>query len=254
MKKTLTAVASLLMTCAAFGVSAEEVHVAVAANFTAPAKDLQPAYEKATGDKLILSFGATGAFYAQIKNGAPFDVLLAADAKTPAQAVKEGYGVAGSTYTYAIGKLVLWSSDANLVKDDVAAVIKSDAVKHLAVANPKLAPYGEAAYQTLGALGLEKDAESKIVIGDNIGKTLQFVSSGNAEAGFIALSQCFKGGKFTSGSGYVIPQELYGQINQDAVLLKAGEKNEGAKRFLKFLKESQEASDIRAAYGYGTAK
>ena len=194
MKKTLTAVASLLMTCAAFGVSAEEVHVAVAANFTAPAKDLQPAYEKATGDKLILSFGATGAFYAQIKNGAPFDVLLAADAKTPAKAVKEGYGVAGSTYTYAIGKLVLWSSDANLVKDDVAAVIKSDAVKHLAVANPKLAPYGEAAYQTLGALGLEKDAESKIVIGDNIGKTLQFVSSGNVEAGFIALSQCFKGG------------------------------------------------------------
>lgn len=254
MKKFVLAAAAAIVASAAFAVSAEEVHVAVAANFTAPAKDLQPIYEKATGDKLVLSFGATGAFYAQIKNGAPFDVLLAADAKTPAKAIKEGYGVAGTSYTYAVGKLVLWSSDANLVKNDVASVINSAAVKHVAIANPKLAPYGEAAYQTLKSLGLEKAAEPKTVLGDNIGKTFQFVKMGNAEAGFIALSQCFKGGKFTSGSGYVIPQELYGEIKQDAVLLKAGEKNEGAKRFLKFLKESKEATDVRTAYGYGTAK
>lgn len=253
MKKFVMA-AAVAALAASFGAAAEEVHVAVAANFTAPAKDLQPIYEKATGDKLVLSFGATGAFYAQIKNGAPFDVLLAADAKTPAKAVKEGYGVEGTPFTYAVGKLVLWSSDAGLVKDDVAAVIKSDAVKHVAIANPKLAPYGEAAYQALKSLGLEKAVEAKTVIGDNIGKTYQFVKTGNAEAGFIALSQCFKDGKFVSGSGYVVPQELYGTINQDAVLLKKGEANEGAKRFLKFLKESKEATAIREAYGYGTAR
>lgn len=254
MKKVLIAAAGIVLASYAAFASAEEVRVAVAANFTAPAKDLQPVYEKATGDKLILSFGATGAFYAQIKNGAPFDILLAADAKTPKKAVEEGHGVAGSTFTYAIGKLVLWSADDKLVGNDVAAVINSPAVKHVAVANAKLAPYGEAARETLAKLGLEKAVEGKTVVGDNIGKTYQFVKTGNAEAGFIALSQCFKGGAFTSGSGYVIPQELYSPINQDAVLLKAGEKNEGAKRFLKFLRESQEAADVRAAYGYGTAK
>lgn len=254
MKKVLTAaIAGIILASGAASASAEEVRVAVAANFTAPVKDLQPAYEKATGDRLILSFGGTGAFYAQIKNGAPFDVLLAADAKTPKKAVEEGHGVAGSTFTYAVGRLVLWSSDANLVKDDVAAVLQSSAVKHVAVANAKLAPYGEAALQTLSALGLGKAVEGKTVIGDNIGKTYQFVKTGNAEAGFIALSQCFKDGAFVSGSGYVIPQELYSPINQDAVLLKAGEKNEGAKRFLKFLRESREAADVRTAYGYGTA-
>lgn len=151
-------------------------------------------------------------------------------------------------------ELVLWSSDANLVKNDVAAVLNSANVKHVAIANPKLAPYGEAAYQTLKSLGLEKAVEGKTVLGDNIGKTYQFVKTGNAEAGFIALSQCFKDGKFVSGSGYVIPQDLYSEIKQDAVLLKKGENNEGAKRFLKFLKESKEATAIRDAYGYGTAK
>lgn len=146
MKKSIigAAVAAAALVCS-FAVAAEEVHVAVAANFTAPAKDLQPIYEKATGDKLVLPFGATGAFYAQIKNGAPFDILLAADAKTPAKAVAEGHGVAGTPFTYAVGKLVLWSSDANLVKNDVAAVLNSANVKHVAIANPKLAPYGEAA-------------------------------------------------------------------------------------------------------------
>mgnify|MGYP002579918599 CR=1 FL=1 len=144
--------------------------------------------------------------------------------------------------------------DNHLSRHDVAAVLNSANVKHVAIANPKLAPYGEAAYQTLKSLGLEKSVEGKTVLGDNIGKTYQFVKTGNAEAGFIALSQCFKDGKFVSGSGYVIPQDLYSEIKQDAVLLKKGENNEGAKRFLKFLKESQEATAIRDAYGYGTAR
>ncbi len=234
-------------------VNAEEVRVAVAANFTAPAQELAPIYEKATGDKLLLSFGSTGAFYAQIKNGAPFDVLLAADDETPAKAVKENHGVAGTTFTYAIGKLVLWSSDANLVKGD-AAVLTTDAVKHVAVANPKLAPYGLAAHEAMQKLGIKAAVTPKIVEGDNIGKTFQFVKTGNAQAGFVALSQCYKDGAFTSGSGWIIPGELYNPIAQDAVLLKKGEKNEGAKRFLEFLKSSPEAARVREAYGYGTAE
>ena len=140
MKKTCLAL--LLAAVASGSLYAETVRVAVAANFTAPIKELAPIYEKATGDKLVLSFGATGAFYAQIKNGAPFDVLLAADSKTPAKAVKEGFGVEGTNYTYAIGKLVLWSSDAGFIKDQNS--LKSDKLQKLAVANPKLAPYGEA--------------------------------------------------------------------------------------------------------------
>ena len=234
MKKTCLAL--LLAAVASGSLYAETVRVAVAANFTAPIKELAPIYEKATGDKLVLSFGATGAFYAQIKNGAPFDVLLAADSKTPAKAVKEGFGVEGTNYTYAIGKLVLWSSDAGFIKDQNS--LKSDKLQKLAVANPKLAPYGEAAHQAMEALGMKAALTPKIVEGD----------------GFVAMSQCAKDGKFTSGSGWVVPQELYKPITQDAVLLKAGEKNEGAKRFLEYLKTNKEADRIRFVYGYDTAK
>lgn len=249
MKKIMVA---LLMAGVSATVLAEDVRVAVAANFTAPVKELAPLYEKATGDKLVLSFGATGAFYAQIKNGAPFDILLAADAKTPAKAVKEGYGVEGSTFTYAIGKLVLWSADPKLVKDEKS--LDSADLKKLAVADPKLAPYGEAAYQTMEALGKFSQLEPKFVIGGNIGKTFQFVKSENAQAGFVALSQCFKNGAFTSGSGWVVPQKYYKPILQDAVLLKSSSNKEAAQRFLNYLKTSEDASRIRAAYGYDTAK
>ena len=249
MKKITVA---LLMASVSAGVLAEDVRVAVAANFTAPVKELAPLYEKATGDKLVLSFGGTGAFYAQIKNGAPFDILLAADAKTPAKAVKEGCGVEGSTFTYAIGKLVLWSADPKFVKDEKA--LDSADLRKLAVADPKLAPYGEAAYQTMKALGKFAQLEPKFVIGGNIGKTLQFVKSENAQAGFVALSQCFKDGAFTSGSGWVVPQKFYKPILQDAVLLKSSTNKEAAQRFLNYLKTSEDAARIRAAYGYDTAK
>ena len=242
----------LLLTGVSASVLAEDVRVAVAANFTGPVKELAPVYEKATGDKLVLSFGATGAFYAQIKNGAPFDILLAADAKTPAKMVTEGLGVQGSTFTYAIGKLVVWSADANFIKD--AKSLENPALNKLAVADPRLAPYGEAAMETLTALKLKEKLEPKFVVGGNIGKTFQFVKSENAQAGFVALSQCYKNGAFTSGSGWVVPQSLYNPIRQDAVLLKAGEKNEGAKRFLEFLKKSPEAAAVREAFGYGSAQ
>ena len=233
-------------------VLAEDVRVAVAANFTAPVKELAPIYEKATGDKLVLSFGATGAFYAQIKNGAPFDVLLAADAKTPAKMVKEGLGVKDTAYTYAVGKLVLWSANPNFVKDEKA--LSSPDLQKLAVADPRLAPYGEAAMEALTALKLKDTLTPKFVVGGNIGKTFQFVKSENAQAGFVALSQCYKNGAFTSGSGWIVPADLYQPIRQDAVLLKAGEANAGAKRFLDFLKKSPEAAAVREAYGYGSAQ
>lgn len=244
--------AALMLAGLACAVAAEEVRVAVAANFMAPMKELAPLYEKATGDKLVVSYGATGAFYAQIKNGAPFDVLLAADAKTPAKAVKEGHGVAGTTFTYAVGKLVLWSSDAALVKDQKALLHPT--VKKVAVADARLAPYGEAALQALDALKMKEAVEPKFVVSNNIGKTFQFVESGNTQIGFVALSQCFKNGAFTGGSGWVVPQDLYKPILQDAVQLKAGEKNAGAKRFLDYLKTSNEATAIREAYGYGTVR
>ena len=240
--------------CAAAAASfADEIHVAVAANFTAPAKELAPVFEAKTGHKVILSFGSTGMFYGQIKNGATYDVLLAADAKTPKKAVTEGYGVASSVFTYAVGKLVFWSSDAGKIKDGAKLLETADFNK-CAVAHPKLAPYGLAAYETLKHMKVFEKVQPKFVEGDNIGKTFQFVESGNTQIGFVALSQCFKNGAFTGGSGWVVPQDLYKPILQDAVQLKAGEKNAGAKRFLDYLKTSNEAAAIREAYGYGTVR
>ena len=229
--------------------TAAEVHVAVAANFTAPSKDLAPIFEQKTGHKLVLSFGSTGMFYGQIKNGADYDVLLAADSKTPAKALQEGYGVKGTEFTYAMGKLVLWSSDASKI-DGTDAVLRSDKFNKVAVANPKLAPYGLAAYETLKALKLFDAVSPKFVEGDNIGKTFNFVKTANADIGFVALSQVYKDGKVTSGSAWIVPQKLYAPIRQDAVLLKNGKQPEAAKQFLEFLK-SDEANKVKEAYGYG---
>ena len=229
--------------------SAADVLVAVAANFTAPAKELAPIFEKQTGHKLVLSFGSTGMFYGQIKNGADFDVLLAADAKTPKKAIDEGYAVAGTSFTYAVGKLVLWSSDAKKITDGQALLNSGDFNK-CAVANPKLAPYGLAAYEALKAMKIFEKVQPKFVEGDNIGKTFNFVKTGNADIGFVALSQVSKNGKLTSGSGWVVPEQYYNPIRQDAVLLKNGKNAEAAKAFLEFLK-GPEAAKIKQAYGYG---
>ena len=205
MKKTMIALATLL-TFFASGVSAAEISVAVAANFTAPIKEISAIYEKESGNKILASFGATGAFYAQIKNGAPYQVLFAADAKTPKKIVDEGLGI--DAKPYAFGKLVLWSSADNFIKQDPNFIL-SDAVKKIAVANPKLAPYGEAAYQTMEKWGNLKKVEPKFVTGDNIGKTFQYAKTANAQVGFVALSQVYKNGKFTSGSGWIIPADCY---------------------------------------------
>lgn len=249
MKKLIVLSACL---CGMSAVSARVVHVAVAANFTAPMKDLQPIYEKLTGDQLRLSFGGTGAFYTQIKNGAPFDILLAADSKTPTKLVQEGIGVSGSQFTYAVGRLVLWSAQEGVIQG--RGSLKENQDIKLAIANPKLAPYGQAGYEVLNHLQLTSAWKGKIVEGESIGRTYQFVASGNAKMGFVAMSQCTKNGQWVKGSGWIVPQEYYQPITQDAVLLKKTEENEGAKRFMNFLQTNPEVQKIRRMYGYGQAQ
>ena len=241
-----TLLTALLLTSLA--AHADEVQVAVAANFTAPMQQIAAQFEKDSGHKAVLAFGATGKFYAQIANGAPFEILLAADDETPARLEKEGLGVPGSRLTYAVGKLVLWSADAKRV-DNAGAVLKSGDYKHLAIANPKAAPYGAAAIEALGKLGVLPEVQPRIVQGENISQAHQFVVSGNAELGFVALSQVYKDGKLGSGSMWLVPADLYAPILQDAVLLAKGRDKPAAAALLAYLKGDQARAVIRA-YGY----
>jgi len=226
----------------------QEVRVAVAANFTEPVKEIGAMFEQASGDKLVLSFGATGQFYAQISQGAPFDVLLAADKATPDRAISEGHARAGSAYTYAVGKLVLFSKSGELVKGE--ATLKEARFANIAIANPLTAPYGVAAVETLRALGVYDAIQPKIVRGNNIAQTFQFIETGNAELGFIALSQVIF---VPGGSRWIVPATLHTPIAQDAVLLRAGENNTAAKAFLAFLK-GPEARAVIEKYGYGAGE
>lgn len=241
---------SLLLTgllAAASQAQADEVSVAVAANFTAPMQKIAAEFEKDTGHKVATSFGATGKFYAQIKNGAPFEVLLAADDDTPARLVKENAALAGSQFTYAIGKLVLWSAKPAVV-DGAGEVLKHAGFTHLAMANPKLAPYGAAAVETMKAMGVYDNLQPKIVTGDSIAQTYQFISSGNAVLGFVALSQVLKDGKI-DGSAWVVPAKLYTPIRQDAVILNKGKGKPAAEALLKYLK-GDKAKAVIQSFGY----
>lgn len=238
----------LLAVLAAGSANAAEVQVAVAANFTAPMKLIAADFEKASGYKAALSFGATGKFYAQITNGAPFDVLLAADDETPAKLEKEGFGVNGSRFTYAVGKLVLWSPKPGYV-DDRGGILKKGSFTHIALANPRLAPYGAAAVEVMTKLGLMGTLEPRFVQGENIAQTYQFVSTGNAELGFVALSQVYEDGKLRSGSGWIVPSAMHTPIRQDAVLLSRGKGNPAATALLQYLRSDKAKAVIRA-YGY----
>ncbi|PKO79817.1 MAG: molybdate ABC transporter substrate-binding protein [Betaproteobacteria bacterium HGW-Betaproteobacteria-13] len=228
--------------------NAADVQVAVAANFTAPIKEIALQFEKDTGHKVLAAFGPTGGLYTQIRNGAPFEVFLAADSTTPARLEAEGEIVPGSRFTYAVGKLVLWSATAGYV-DDQGEVLKKNAFKHLSIANPKIAAYGLAGTQVLDRLGLTAAVGPKLVEGTNITQSFQFVSTGNAELGFVALSQVFKDGAITSGSAWMVPAALYDPIRQDAVILKKGKDSEAAKALVDYLKGPKAAAVIRA-YGY----
>lgn len=227
---------------------AAEVSVAVAANFTAPMKKIAAEFEKDTGHKAELSFGATGKFYAQIANGAPFGILLAADDTTPEKIAREGKGVAASRFTYAIGTLVLWSPRAGYV-DDKGEVLRSGDYRHIAIANPKLAPYGTAAMEVLNKLGLAAQVQPKVVMGENIAQTYQFAATGNAQLGFVALSQVMENGRIREGSAWQVPASMHEPIRQDAIVLNPAKDNEAAAALMKYLR-SDKAHEIIRSYGY----
>ncbi|WP_238349465.1 molybdate ABC transporter substrate-binding protein [Pseudomonas sp. SWRI179] len=229
-------------------VHAAEVQVAVAANFTAPIQAIAADFEKDTGHKLVAAYGATGQFYTQIKNGAPFEVFLAADDTTPARLESEGDTVKGSRFTYAVGTLALWSAKAGYV-DNKGQVLQHADFQHLSIANPKTAPYGLAATQVLDKLGLNAQVKGKLVEGQNITQAYQFVSTGNAELGFVALSQVYKDGKVTSGSAWIVPADLHDPIKQDAVILDKGRDNPAAAALVDYLKGPKAAAIIQT-YGY----
>ena len=226
---------------------AADLQVAVAANFTEPAKEIAAAFEAKTHDHVALSFGSSGQFYTQIAHGAPFEVFLSADADRPMQAEKDGLAVPGTRFTYAIGRLVLFSKTAGLV-DDRGAVLKSDKFQKLSIADPALAPYGAAAVQTMTKLGLYDQLKPKLVTGTSINQAYQFVDTGAAELGFVAQSQVITQ---TGGSRWLVPQSDHAPIEQQAVLLKTGQKGAAAKAFLAFLK-GPEAAKVIKRFGYGT--
>ena len=227
---------------------AAEVPVAVAANFSAPMKIIARDFERETGHKATLAFGATGQFYAQIRNGAPFAILLAADDATPIKLEKEGLGVIGSRFTYATGKLVLWSKKPGLV-DAQADVLRNSPFDKIAIANPKLSPYGAAAMETLDTMGLRERIRPKTVEGSNIAQTFQFVASENAALGFVALSQVVENGTIKEGSAWIVPSSTHAPIKQDAVLLSAGKDSPAAAALLKYLQGDKAKAVIRS-FGY----
>jgi molybdate transport system substrate-binding protein len=231
-------------------VSAEEAQIAVAANFTAPMKAIIEVFEEDTGHKVQASYGSTGKLYAQIKNGAPFEALLAADQERPERLEEEGVGLPGSRFTYAIGTLVLWSADADKVEDG-AALLKSGDFNKLSIANPKLAPYGVASIETLEALGLKAAIEPKLVMGENIAQTYQFVDTRNADIGFVALSQVMQDGEIVKGSGWIVPSEMHAPIRQDAVILESGKDNPAVTELFAYLKGEKAQAVIRD-FGYET--
>ena len=231
---------------AAFSISAEaaQTNVAVAANFTEPAKEIAALFKAKTGNEAVLSFGASGNFFTQIAHDAPYQVFLSADEDRPKAAVEQGFAVPGTVFTYAIGKLVLWSKVDDV--SDGEAALKAGKFSKLAIANPAAAPYGAAAVETMKALGVYDAIQPKIVQGASIAQAFQFVDTKNAEVGFVALSQLFG---VTTGTRWLVPQDLYTPIRQDAVLLKKGENDEASKAFLAFLK-GPEARAIIEKFGY----
>lgn len=237
----------VLCSCAVTPALAEQVLVAVAANFVPPFREVAMEFEKATGHTIQVASGSSGNFYAQIKNGAPFDVFFSADAERPKLLEDEGLGVKGSRFTYAIGRLVLWSPDPNLVKGE--NTFRSERFKHLAIANPKTAPYGVAAMQAMQKLGVWETVQPRLVLGESLGQTIGFIESGNAELGFLALSQVMDPKIKGKGGRWEVPSNLHEPIQQDVVLLAKGKENPAAKALMEFMAGPQ-ATAIIERYGY----
>lgn len=246
-KRLLAACATAFITTSTH---AEDINVAVASNFTAPMAGIVQAFEQETGHHVKLSFGSSGKLYAQISHGAPFQAFFSADQSKPIALEKNGYAIPGSRITYAEGSLALWSRKADFADLEEKTLTQRPFHK-LALANPRLAPYGQAAVEVLEKLGLTDTTHPKWVQGENISQTYQFVDSGNAEIGFVAMSQVFRKGEIIKGSAWVIPHELYSPIRQDAVLLEKGEQSPAALEFMSFI-FSKKARDIIESYGYQT--
>ncbi|MFA7318946.1 MAG: molybdate ABC transporter substrate-binding protein [Sulfuricella sp.] len=244
LKFSLFALAWLL----AFSAAADTVQVAVASNFSQPMARIAAAFQRDTGHQLLLSSGSSGKFYAQIASGAPFEVFLSADDEIPLRLEKEGHAVAGSRTTYAIGKLVLWSPRPGYV-DDKGEVLRGGGFTRLAVANPKTAPYGAAARELMERQGLRQTLQPRLVQGESIAQAYQFVASGNAELGFVALSQVRNESGEIRGSLWLVPQALYTPTRQDAVLLAKGRGKAAAGQFMAYL-GSPKAAAIIQSFGY----
>lgn len=243
---------ALLFGTAMQAANAGEVNAAVAANFTEPMEQIVKLFQAESGHTVRVSLGSTGKFYSQIQNGAPFDVLVAADEKVPQRLEKEGLAVEGSRFVYAVGKLVLWSAQPGLV-DAKGAILRKGNYNKLAIGDPKLASYGTAAKEALEDLGLWSVIQGKLVTGENITQTYQFAATGNAELAFIALSQVTKDGKVTEGSWWIVPAHLYNPIKQSAVQLTAAKDKAATQAFLAFLK-SEKAKEVIRSFGYELPK
>lgn len=244
MKHAIAACALAAALLAAWHAAAGEARIAVAANFTATARAIGEAFTNRTGHQPIFSFGASGQLFAQIRQGAPFELLLSADEIHPERAIAEGLGVPGTAFTYAIGRLALHSAEPDRVTGPEA--LASDTFHRLAIANPQVAPYGAAALEVLRHLGLAERLMPKLVQGQSVTQAYQFIATGNAELGFVALAQ-LAGSE--AGSTWVVPQELHAPIRQHAVLLRAGEASPAARAFLAFLRGDEAAAIIRG-HGY----
>lgn len=242
---------AVLSLIAAASARADDALVAVAANFAGAVEAIGADFTKDTGHAIQVTTGATGKLYAQISEGAPFAILLSADAKTPAKLEEDGSAVPGTRFTYAVGKLSLWSADAGRIGDDPKAALTAPDTLHVAIANPDLAPYGVAAREALTAMGLWETIRPRIVMGENIGQAFSMVDTGAAQMGFIATSAIESLGGVSRGSRYDVPQALFTPIRQDAVLLRAGEDNAAAIAFLDYLK-SDKAKAIITSFGYRT--
>ncbi|WP_340109558.1 molybdate ABC transporter substrate-binding protein [Pikeienuella sp. HZG-20] len=246
----LAAAAAFLALGPAGPAAAEPPLVAVAANFAGAAERISAAFTERTGFEIVLTTGSTGKLYAQIRHGAPYDAMLSADAATPERLEAEGLAIPGSRFTYAVGRLALWSAAPRRLENGAEAALTDPATRKVAIANPKLAPYGAAAEDALRAMGLWERLQPKIVMGENIGQTFAMVESGAADFGFVAASAVSAPGRAPRGSLFVVPADAYAPIRQDAALLLPGAEDDAAKAFLAFLRGA-EGRAIAASFGYG---
>ncbi len=249
MRRVIIVVFVLLVPVWVAPAAADETRVAVATNFLGTLQAIVTRFEQDTPHRVHISSGSSGKLFAQIQNGAPFDAFFSADALRPALLEQAGLAVKGSRFTYAVGQLTLWSPDPTMIAGDGPTVLAAGRSDHLAIANPMTAPYGAAAKKTLEHLQLWESLEHRIVQGENIGQTFQFVYSRNAQLGFVARSQVLSPQTNASGSRWDVPASVHNPLEQQAVLLVHGEQNQAARTFLNYV-TMRAARTLIERFGY----